>query len=140
MIFEHPYLKKERIESTAQRLKAISELNSDRGPCSGEAVFATYYFRTEAKSRPLDGLANVARMALEHGTLKPWHDEGDLSTEKPAAYDGNMSWVSDIGLFEYSSRRGTESGIMTIAWPLAFFDKRDDGRVGGRADARSGCE
>jgi ribulose-bisphosphate carboxylase large chain len=40
-----------------------------------------------------------------------------------------MSWATDISLLCRNDREGVESGLVTIAYPLTFFDKRPDGKV-----------
>jgi len=122
----HPYIGRAPISSSEAGRKAILELNADRHQ-GGEAVTVTYYFSVDHDGAPLAGIANAAKMVLEHGTLKSWHNEADASIAKPAGYDAFMSWATDIALLEAGP--GWEAGLVTIAYPLAFFDKRSDGRV-----------
>jgi ribulose-bisphosphate carboxylase large chain len=122
----HPYINRKEIASAEEREAAMRSLNADRGACAGEAVLAAYCFMTATNGPRLSGLIEASRMALEHGTLKPWHAEAGEGIEKPLGYDGNMSWVSDIQLLAHDENRGFEAGLVTIAYPLAFFDKRDD--------------
>lgn len=123
----HPYIGRRIISHPGEGAETITALNTDRLVGGAEAVEVTYYFSVDHKGLPLAGLANAAKMVLEHGTLKPWHSEGDPSVSKPAAYDSFMSWATGIGLLEQGP--GWEAGLVTIAYPLAFFDKREDGRV-----------
>jgi ribulose-bisphosphate carboxylase large chain len=73
------------------------------------------------------GIANAAKMVLEHGTLKPWHGEGDARVAKPAGYDSFMSRAVSICLLEHDASAGHEAGLVGVAYPLAFFDRRPDG-------------
>jgi ribulose-bisphosphate carboxylase large chain len=123
---EHPYIGRMPLSTPEAGKKALSELNADRHQ-GGEAVSVTYYFSVDHNGAPMAGLANAAKMVLEHGTLKSWHNEGDASVSKPAGYDSFMSWATDIALLQSGS--GWEAGLVTIAYPLTFFDKRSDGRV-----------
>ncbi|MBD3240522.1 MAG: hypothetical protein GF331_08040 [Chitinivibrionales bacterium] len=122
----HPYIGREEIGSRADCEAAVEELNQGRDNSRGEAVLATYYFVTPTGATPLSGLVDATRMALEHGTLKPWHDETGDSIVKPPGYDDNMSWAHDLRLLGYNGARGLAAGLVTIAYPLTFFDKRDD--------------
>jgi ribulose-bisphosphate carboxylase large chain len=122
----HPYIGKPDIATPRQRRQALVELNAGRGSCRGAHVAAVYYFEVGAGKRPLDGLVSAGRMALEHGTLKPWHSEGDHRSRKPSGYDGYMGWATDVQLLRHNQRR--EAGLITLAYPLTFFDKRDDRR------------
>jgi ribulose-bisphosphate carboxylase large chain len=125
---EHPYIGKPNVASVERCRAVVAELNRDRGNARGEAVEATYYFEAHNGGGPLAGLTDVARMVLEHGTLKSWHQEGDSSTAKPKRYDEHMSWVVDVQLLGRDTSTGVERGLVTVAYPLAFFDRRDDGR------------
>jgi ribulose-bisphosphate carboxylase large chain len=122
----HPYIGKKVISSREQESGAVASLNSDRA-VGGQAVEVTYYFSVDHDGPPVQGILNAAKMVLEHGTLKSWHHEGDPSVQKPAGYDAFMSWATAVRLLD--SGPGWESGLVSIAYPLAFFDKRDDGRV-----------
>ncbi|HET6484775.1 MAG TPA: RuBisCO large subunit C-terminal-like domain-containing protein, partial [Spirochaetia bacterium] len=124
---DHPYIGRQAVSTAEQTAEALASLNADRSPGGRDAVEVVYYFELEHQGRALDGLANAAKMVLEHGTLKPWHAEGDASVRKPDDYDQFMSWATDIQLLD--SGPGWESGLVGIAYPLAFFDKRSDGRV-----------
>ncbi len=124
---KHHYIGRKSINAPAEARRAVKELNSDRSNSRGPSVEVDYYFNVVNAGKPMDGLKNAARMVLEHGTLKSWHNEGDSRVSKPAGYDDNMSWVTGLKLFEYSRKEGAESGVVTIAYPLAFFDKTGDG-------------
>jgi ribulose-bisphosphate carboxylase large chain len=119
-----PYIGKTPVSTAAMTAEALAFLNADRAQI-GPAVEVTYYFSVDHEDAPMAGIANAAKMVLEHGTLKPWHAEGDASVAKPAGYDAFMSWATDICLLD--SGAGWEAGLVRIAYPLAFFDKRDDG-------------
>ena len=121
----HPYIGRAPVSTPERVAEALKALNADRNP-GREAVEVTYYFSVDHDGPAMAGLAHAARMVLEHGTLKPWHSEGDPSVRKPAGYDSFMSWATDIQLLEKCA--GWEAGLVTIAYPLAFFDKREDGR------------
>ena len=124
---KHPYLGRKAINTAAESHRAVRELNADRSNNRGPNVEVDYYFQTLTDGKPMDGLKNAAKMVLEHGTLKSWHNEGDARVSKPAGYDDNMSWATSLKLFEYNRKEGVESGAITIAYPLAFFDKTGDG-------------
>jgi ribulose-bisphosphate carboxylase large chain len=124
----HPYIARTPISSPTEDAGAIAELNRDRDGPRGPAVEVTYWYSVDHRGDRLAGLANAAKMVLEHGTLKPWHGEGDRRVQKPAAYDSFMSWVTALGLLEHDPVGGFESGLVTIAYPLAFFDRRPDGK------------
>jgi ribulose-bisphosphate carboxylase large chain len=126
--FMHPYLGRSPISTPEQEADALRTLNAGRDNSRGPAVEVVYWFRVEHPGgAPLAGIANAAKMVLEHGTLKPWHSEGDPSVAKPAGYDEQMSWATGISLLESEPARGCESGLVTIACPLAFFDRRAGG-------------
>jgi ribulose-bisphosphate carboxylase large chain len=125
----HPYIGREPVSTAEQSAAIVSGLNKGRDNGRGPAVRVTYWFEVVHDGEPLGGITNAARMLLEHGTLKPWHQEGDASTAKPAGYDEFMSWAEDVRLLGHNSGQGVESGLVTIAYPLTFFDKREDGRV-----------
>ncbi|OGV70208.1 MAG: hypothetical protein A3K19_16520 [Lentisphaerae bacterium RIFOXYB12_FULL_65_16] len=125
----HPYIGRQPISTPAQTAAALATLNEGRGRCRGDAVCVKYFFATRHNGPPMHGLIEAAKMVLEHGTLKPWHQEGNSSVRKPADYDRFMSWAEDIQLLEYRRRDHLESGLVEIAYPLHFFDKRADGRV-----------
>ncbi len=122
----HPYIGRSALTTPEACRAAVSALNADRhqgGPC----VEVTYYFCVDHGGAELEGLAKAARMVLEHGTLKAWHQEADPSLRKPDGYDAFMSWATHIQVLERGD--GWEAGTATIAYPLAFFDKRPDRRV-----------
>lgn len=125
----HPYIGKTSIIDESRKQEALQYLNKGRDNSRGESVEVSYYYEVINDSEPLQGLINAAKMILEHGTLKPWDREGDPSTQKPVDYDEYMSWASDIQLFAYKKDEGIESGTVTIAYPLHFFDKRDDNKI-----------
>jgi ribulose-bisphosphate carboxylase large chain len=125
----HPYIGAAAISSATDSAAVLARLNQGRESVRGEAVQVTYYVEVLHSGAPLQGLANAAQMVLEHGTLKPWHQEGDATLRKPADYDAHMSWATDIRLLAHDPAEGVESGLVTIAYPLHFFDKRDDGCV-----------
>ena len=122
----HPYIGRTAISTPNASDAAVESLNADRHR-GGAAVEVTYYFSVDHRGPALAGLINAAKMVLEHGTLKAWHNEADPSAVKPAGYDSFMSWATDIRLLEQGDE--WEAGLVTIAYPLAFFDKRSDGRV-----------
>jgi ribulose 1,5-bisphosphate carboxylase large subunit-like protein len=129
----HPYIGRTNVAGEDVRRAAIADLNKGRGGRRGEAVDVTYYFEVALEEfpgaeRPLGGIIHAARMVLEHGTLKPWTKEGDPTTTKPTGYDDFMSWATDIALLGRNGCSGLESGLVTIAYPLRFFDNREDGR------------
>lgn len=119
----HPYIGQIAINSIEQSIDAIAELNIHRDNNRGPNVEVDYYFEVHNDNEPMDGLKKAAKMILEHGTLKPWHSEGDVRIEKPAHYDDNMSWAVDIKLLGYNRIEKVEAGLITIAYPLEFFDK-----------------
>jgi ribulose-bisphosphate carboxylase large chain len=126
---QHPYIGCPVISTPTEQDAVLARLNRGRGARRGAAVRVTYFFEVLTQGGRLTGLANAAQMVLEHGTLKPWHSEGDPSVCKPADYDEFMSWATDIRLLDHQADEGVESGLVTIAYPLHFFDKRDDGAV-----------
>jgi ribulose-bisphosphate carboxylase large chain len=125
----HPYLGHEPVSTLAQSREAVELLNKGRENGRGEAVEVTYWFEVVHDGKPMAGLVNAARMVLEHGTLKPWHQEGDSALRKPDGYDDYMSWATDVRLLGWNKAEGVESGLVSIAYPLRFFDTRDDGGV-----------
>ncbi len=124
---KHSYIGRKAINATAESYRVVKELNADRSNSRGPNVEVDYYFQTLNTDKPMDGLKNAAKMVLEHGTLKSWHNEGDARVSKPAGYDDNISWATGLKLFEYSRKEGVESGAITIAYPLTFFDKTGNG-------------
>jgi len=137
----HPYIGREPVSTPAQSAEAVAALNKGRVNGSGTqapAVRVTYWFEVVDEGQPMAGIVNAARMVLEHGTLKPWHQEqqsaeyvgaGDAAVGKPDGYDEFMSWAEDVQLLGRNDADGVEAGLVTIAYPLRFFDKRDDGRI-----------
>ncbi|MDD5707144.1 MAG: RuBisCO large subunit C-terminal-like domain-containing protein [Kiritimatiellae bacterium] len=124
----HPYIGRAPIGRADARRRALTALNAGRDNSRGAAVEATYYFEVAHRGKPMEGLAHAARMVLEHGTLKSWAKEGDAACVKPCGYDEFMSWATDIALLAHDAGQGLESGLVTIAYPLRFFDKRADGK------------
>jgi ribulose-bisphosphate carboxylase large chain len=122
----HPYIGRVPVTRPEATAAALTALNADRH-VGGACIEVTYYFSVEHEGAELQGLVGAARMVLEHGTLKAWHYEADPSLVKPDGYDSFMSWATDIRLLERGD--GWEAGLTTIAYPLAFFDKRLDGAV-----------
>ena len=120
---EHPYIRKKDFAKTDQKLHMLKSLNDGRSINSGPFIEVDYYFEILDCSSPLAGLVNAAKMVLDHGTIKPWALEGDENIEKPEHYDKFMSWATDVQLFGYNGIDKIESGIVTIAYPLMFFDK-----------------
>ena len=125
----HPYIGAAPVTGADESAKAVETLNKGRENSRGPAVEATYWFEVVHDGRPMEGLLEAAKMVLEHGTLKPWHQEGDAAVSKPAGYDEFMSWATDVRLLGHNASEGVEAGLVTIAYPLTFFDKRDDGRI-----------
>ena len=125
----HPYIGAAALSTTQQSAEVVAHLNAGRDNGRGPSVEVTYWFEVLHDGEPLAGLGNAARMVLEHGTLKPWHQEGDVSVRKPEGYDEFMSWAVDIRLLARNAAEGVEAGLVTIAYPLRFFDKRGDGKV-----------
>ena len=119
----HPYIGRSTRTSQQDARAAVSALNADRH-VGGAAIEVTYYFSVDHEGPALAGLANAAKMLLEHGTLKAWHNEADPSAVKPPDYDDYMSWAVDLCQLEQGE--GWEAGLATIAYPLTFFDKRSD--------------
>ena len=120
---EHPYIGQKDYATTEQKKQIIKKLNENRVPDSGPCVEVDYYFEVTDTAAPLEGITNAAKMVIEHGTIKPWHLEGDKNFDKPKHYDEFMSWVLDIKLLGFNGQDKIESGIVTIAYPLMFFDK-----------------
>jgi ribulose-bisphosphate carboxylase large chain len=125
----HPYINQLPVSTTEQSRTAVEAVNKGRENLRGPSVEVTYWFEVVHEGAPMGGLVTAARMVLEHGTLKPWHQEGDASVQKPAGYDEFMSWATDIILLAHNGAEKVESGLVKIAYPLAFFDKRSDGKV-----------
>ena len=122
----HPYIGRAAVSTAAAEQDAVLALNADRHRGS-DGLEVTYYFSVDHDGPALAGITNAAKMVLEHGTLKAWHNEADPSAVKPPDYDNFMSWATSIHLLEQGT--GWESGLVTIAYPLTFFDKRADKRV-----------
>ena len=125
----HPYIGRAAVSTPGQSRAAVELLNRGRENSRGPAVSVTYWFEVARDGAPMEGIVNAARMVLEHGTLKPWHDEGDASVQKPAGYDEFMSWATDVQLLGHNPDQAVECGLVTIAYPLRFFDTREDGGV-----------
>ena len=122
----HPYIGRASVTTPEQKAKALAYLNDHRDNSRGESVEVTYYYEVVNDGEPMQALTEAAKMILDHGTLKPWHKEGDASVQKPADYDEFMSWATDIDLLGYNKAEAMESGLVKIAYPLHFFDKRAD--------------
>jgi ribulose-bisphosphate carboxylase large chain len=125
---QHPYIDIKPVSKKKQEKRIIEELNLERGNNRGLNVEVDYYFEVVNEGSPMQGLKNTAKMIMEHGTLKPWHDEGSGAVKRPPGYNENMSWTTAIKLLGYNKKEGMESGLITIAYPLTFFDKTPDDR------------
>ncbi len=125
----HPYIGLQPASTSERSQAAVEALNKGRENLRGPSVEVTYWFEVVHRGEPMAGLVTAAKMVLEHGTLKPWHQEGDASFPKPSGYDELMSWATDVVLLGHNGREEVESGLVKIAYPLAFFDKRSDGKV-----------
>ena len=125
----HPYIGRVAVSTAEQSREAAGLLNRGRENSRGPAVKVTYWFEVVHEGVPMGGIINAARMVLEHGTLKPWHQEGDASARKPALYDEFMSWATDVQLLGCNPVERVESGLVTIAYPLKFFDTREDAKI-----------
>lgn len=123
---EHPYISRAAIYPEGVETHVLDELNMSRDNSRGENIEVDYYFEVEHDGKPMDGLKKAAKMVLDHGTLKPWHCEGDVNISKPAGYDDYMSWATGARLLGFNGKEGIECGIVTIAYPSVFFDKTDD--------------
>lgn len=122
----HPYIDRPGQATAEQKRRALQWLNEGRFAVPQPYTRVTYYFELRTDDAPLVALTRAAKMVLEHGTLKPWSVEGRAETPKPAGYDEHMSWAVDIELLGYHGVAGMESGLVEIAYPLPFFDKRPD--------------
>jgi ribulose-bisphosphate carboxylase large chain len=125
----HPYIDLPAASTPDRSQVAVRELNKGRENLRGPSVEVTYWFEVVHDGQPMGGLITAARMVLEHGTLKPWHQEGDAAVSKPRGYDEHMSWATDVVLLGHNGDQKVESGLVKIAYPLAFFDKRSDRKV-----------
>src|SRR5271157_3372925 len=125
----HPYIGLPPASTSERSQAAVEALNRGRENLRGPSVEVTYWFEVVHNGQPMEGLVTAAKMVLEHGTLKPWHQEGDASLPKPPGYDEFMSWATDVVLLGHNGTEGVEPGLVKIAYPLAFFDKRSDGKV-----------
>ena len=124
----HPYWVWENLLDAAEQEANLHELNKGRDSSRGANVQVTYYFEVENQGRPTEGIKNAAKMLLEHGTVKPWAEEGRAGYPKPAGYDENMSWATDFQLLGLNESSHVEAGLVRVAYPAAFFDKRADGK------------
>ncbi len=124
----HPYLGKTDILDRKKKKEIIRALNKGRENSKRDPLMVAYYYEVRNDKEPGVGLANAAKMILEHGTLKPWQYEGDPVHKKPETYDEYMSWAEDIQLFGYNGAEQIESGLIKIAYPSFFFSKRTDKR------------
>jgi ribulose-bisphosphate carboxylase large chain len=125
----HPYIGLRPASTPEESRAAVRKLNDGRDNARGPSVEVTYWFEVVHDGAPMGGLLNAAKMVLEHGTLKPWHQEGDAAVQKPAGYDDFMSWATDVVLLGHNDREQVESGLVKIAYPLTFFSKRPDGKM-----------
>jgi len=121
----HPVYGVQTVQGIQPMEEILDELNCQRDNSRGSYVEVVYYFEVQHDGRPMEGLKKAARMVLEHGTLKPWQHEGDIRFSKPKAYDDHMSWALDLKLLGYNGSEGVESGLVSIAYPLEFFDKTE---------------
>jgi len=125
----HPYIGLPPACTSERSRDAVDTLNKGRENLRGPSVEVTYWFEVVHDGEPMEGLVTAAKMLLEHGTLKPWHQEGDASLRKPPGYDEFMSWAIDMVLLGHNGEEKVESGLVKVAYPLAFFDKRSDVKV-----------
>ncbi len=124
----HPYI--DRTPMNIPEASAMVErLNADRHNPETETVNVTYYYEVLNDGAPMEGLSNAAKMIIEHGTVKAWKSEGTGDFIKPHDFDKNMSRVLDISLIEHNPHDKVESGLITISYPLHFFDKTTDGKI-----------
>ena len=128
MLHTHPYIGKKAISTPEQEQKLIALLNTGRNNPEKEMVNVTYYYEVDHQGGPMTGLANAAKMIIEHGTVKAWQSEGTGDFRKPEFFDRNMSVVKAISLLRYDPQNGVESGTVTIGYPLFFFDKTEHGK------------
>jgi ribulose-bisphosphate carboxylase large chain len=119
---EHPYIGRKAIQSSSRSESILEELNYQRDNRETH-VEVDYYIELDHTGQPFDALKKAAKMILEHGTVKSWQSEGDSRLSKPAGFDKYMAWATDIKLLEHDETRAFESGIISIAYPLTFFDK-----------------
>jgi ribulose-bisphosphate carboxylase large chain len=124
-LLKHPYIGQLSLLSAPEEEAAVLELNRDRDNDRGPNMEVDYYFEVEHDGPPTSGLRTAARMLLEHGTLKPWHIEGNAIMPKPLHYDDYMAWAIGFRLLGYNEKERLEAGIVSIAYPLRFFDKED---------------
>jgi len=120
------YFGRQDLTPPANKQKSVQYLNQGRGNSRAEAVIVTYYYELITSAPPLEALVRAAKMLLEHGTIKPWSQEGSAALTKPDSYDEYMSWITDIQLLGYNGKEGVECGLVKIAYPLILFDKRND--------------
>lgn len=123
----HPYIGPKGCLSPGQKRAFLKKVNRGRAR-QGEAVRMRYYFELESDGAAMEALARAAVMVMEHGTLKPWEKEGRAQSPKPEGYDAFLAWAEDVELLGYNSETGMEAGLLEIAYPLRFFDKRPDAR------------
>ena len=122
-IKQHPYIGREPISSPDRQGMIVEELNRERDNSRSSFTEVDYYFEVLNDGVPMEGLKKAAEMVLEHGTLKPWNREADALVIKPRRYNEFMSWATDVKLLGYNNVEKVEAGIVTIAYPLEFFDK-----------------
>ena len=122
----HPYYGKSSALSQSRTAEVILDLNRERPESAEDAVLVTYYLETTRSAGHGTGLEHAAKMIIEHGTAKPWAHAAPAGWSKPDGYDNNLSVVTDFELF--AEDNGTDRGLITIAYPSDFFDKRTDDR------------
>ncbi len=125
-IKQHPYIGQPAINTHEQEIKFVQELNQNRENSRISFIEVDYYFEIQHEGAPQEAQKNAAKMVLEHGTLKPWHSEADASLQKPERYNEFMSWAVGVKLIGYNSIEKVEAGVVTIAYPLEFFDKTEE--------------
>ena len=82
----HPYIGLAPVGTPEASKSAVESLNRGRENLRGPSVEVTYWFEVVHDGQPMEGIVTAAKMVLEHGTLKPWHQEGDASIQKPSGY------------------------------------------------------
>ena len=125
----HPYIGRSSLTTTEEKKESLKYLNKDRDNSRKDGVETTYYVELITEDKAGKALLNAGKMILEHGTLKPWEKEGGKSVKKPKDYDEYMSWATDFQLLKYNKEKGIESGLLKIAYPFQFFDKRQDRKI-----------
>lgn len=116
------------ILSEAEAKALIRDVNQGRTRIRGDAVDVTYLLEVERQGEPVSGLLHAAKMLLMHGTVKTWEELGLPASAKPQNFDDNLSWISAMEVHASEEGSQTDRGSLSVAYPLAFFDKRSDGR------------